>query len=123
MVRGVVNARLEAIVNLTVRGPLGQTREIEVVVDTGFTDFLTLPREIVSALGLTFFGVLTGVLANGMEEDFQFFNVEVMWDGRARQVRALASDARPLVGMAMLNGYSLYVEVVEGGQVEILRRE
>ena len=100
MVRGVVNARLEAIVNLTVRGPLGQTREIEVVVDTGFTDFLTLPREIVSALGLTFFGVLTGVLANGMEEDFQFFNVEVMWDGRARQVRALASDARPLVGMA-----------------------
>ena len=119
MVRGIVNARLEAIVNLTVGGPSGQTREIEVVVDTGFTDFLTLPSEIVSELGLTFFGVLTGVLANGMEEDFQFFNTTVMWDGRARQVRALESDARPLVGMSLLHRCNLYVEVVEDGRVVI----
>ncbi len=119
MIEGVVNARLEASLILTAKGPSGQTRDIEVVIDTGFSDFLTLPREIVSELELTFSGVLIGILANGVEEDFQFFNVAVMWDGEARHARALMSDARPLVGMAMLNGHSLFVEVMEGGRVTI----
>ena len=43
MIQGVVNAALEAVIPLTLQGPAGQTREIEAVIDTGFSGSLTLP--------------------------------------------------------------------------------
>ena len=100
-------------------GPDAQTREIDAVVDTGFADYLTLPRDIASELGLAFSGVLIGVLADGTEKDFQYFDVTVMWNDQPRYVRALVSDATPLIGMALLHRHSLHVDVVEGGQVVI----
>ena len=36
---GVVSADHEAVLTLTVEGPAGQTRDIEAVIDTGFTGF------------------------------------------------------------------------------------
>ena len=52
MIEGVVNADYEAIIPLRIQGPDGRTRDIEAVVDTGFTDFLTLPPALVDELGL-----------------------------------------------------------------------
>ena len=35
MIEGVVNVALEAVVTLPLRGPAGQARQIEAVIDTG----------------------------------------------------------------------------------------
>ncbi|MCY3886100.1 MAG: hypothetical protein OXG19_00085 [Chloroflexi bacterium] len=43
----------------------------------------------------------------------------VFWDGRTRYVEADAADTTPLVGMRLLDGHSLYVEVEDGGRVII----
>ena len=43
MIQGVVNATYEPIVTLTAQRPSGQGAEIEAVIDTGFTGYLTLP--------------------------------------------------------------------------------
>ena len=43
MIEGVVNAAYEAVIRLSLRGPSGQAREIDAVIDTGFNGFLTLP--------------------------------------------------------------------------------
>ena len=43
MIRGTVNARLEAVVRLRVRGLGGAELDVDAVVDTGFTSSLTLP--------------------------------------------------------------------------------
>ena len=37
MIQGRVNAAYEAVVPLVVRGPLGLAREVEAVIDTGYT--------------------------------------------------------------------------------------
>ncbi len=37
MILGVVNDAYEAVIYLTVQGPSGQAREVEAVIDTGFT--------------------------------------------------------------------------------------
>ncbi len=122
MVEGVVNARLEAIVTLTVRGPSGRAREVEAVIDTGFSEFLIVSPELVAELDLDYVTVVDMVLADGSMEKFDVFKVMVMWDGRTRQVEAHVSSSIPLVGMGMLEGHRLFVDVVEGGQVAIEER-
>ncbi len=52
MIRGVVNASYEPVVSITFQGPLGQSPETMAIVDTGFSEFLTLPPVLVIALGL-----------------------------------------------------------------------
>ncbi|MDE2869676.1 MAG: hypothetical protein OXR64_05305 [Chloroflexota bacterium] len=54
MIEGVVNAAYEPIITLGVQGPTGQASEIEAVVDTGFTGFLTATPALVADLRLRY---------------------------------------------------------------------
>ena len=123
MVEGVVNAKLEAVLSLLLNGPSGRTREIEAVVDTGFSEFLIIPTALATELGLVFRGVTPMILADGMEQGFRHSSVMVTWDGRPRNIIVHVADGTPLIGMSLLHRHSLYVEVVEGGRVEILGLE
>jgi len=76
MIIGIVNQHLEALINLIVHGPHGQEREIEAVIDTGFSSYL-------------------------------------------KSIPIHESNTNPLVGMDLLYGYNLSVQVVEGGSVII----
>ena len=49
---GRVSSVPEAIVALQVRGPEDHEVEVEAVLDTGFTDYLTLPPEMIGSLRL-----------------------------------------------------------------------
>ena len=51
MITGTVHAR-EGRIRLKVRGPRRREREIEAVIDTGFTASLSLPPSVIASLGL-----------------------------------------------------------------------
>ena len=119
MIEGVVNAAYEAVVSLSLQGAESQTRDIEAVVDTGYTGFLTLPPALVAELGLPFAYVGRAFLANDDEVEFDVHHVTVLWDGQPRQVRAAATGSTPLVGMLLLAGYDLNIQVRDGGRVVI----
>ena len=119
MIEGVVNARYEAVVPLQLRGSTGQEREVNAVIDTGFDRFLTLPSALVAELAPPHLGVTRVVLANGSEETLDMYGVTVIWDGEPLDVDVLMADTAPLVGMALLESYSLYMEVAGGGRVVI----
>ena len=119
MITGVVNADYEAVIRLRLQGPMGQEREVDASIDTGFNSFLTLSPALVTALGLTRLSRGRVILANGREELFDIYGVTVLWDGQPRYVEADAVDTTPLVGMALLNGYDLSVQVMDGGRVVI----
>lgn len=110
---------LEAVIHLQIQGSAGQEREIAAIIDTGFTGFLTLPPVFVTELGLTRLSRGRAILANGSEELFDIYGATVLWDGRPRYVETDAVDTTPLVGMALLSGYDLYMQVVDGGRVVI----
>ena len=122
MIEGSVNASLESVVALDLRGPTGQARYVDAVVDTGFSRFLTLPPSVVRELGLPFAGARLVILADGSEVALEAYAATVLWDGRPREIVAYAADTTPLVGMSMLEGHSLYVEVEDGGRVAIEAR-
>ena len=119
MIEGAVNGALQAVVGLPLRGPTGRDLEVEAVVDTGFDRFLTLPPRVVSELGLTFAGVNLVQLADGSEAALDGYAVTVLWDSRPRRVVAYVSDTAPLVGMALLAGHSLCVDIEAGGRLTI----
>ena len=123
MIEGAVNANYEPIIALPLRGPAGQAREIEAVVDTGFNGFLTLPLALVAELGLPFRFRGQAVLANGSEETFDVYGVTVLWDDQPLYVESGAVGVDPLVGMSLLDAHSLYVEVADGGRVAIQSME
>jgi clan AA aspartic protease len=119
VIEGVVSEGYEAVVSLRLRGSAGQEQEVGAVIDTGFNRFLTLPPTLVTELDPPFLGVTRVVLANGSEETLDMYGVTVIWDGEPRDVDVLVADTAPLVGMALLESHSLYMEVSGGGRVVI----
>ena len=43
------------------------------------------------------------------------------WDGEPRRVSVDEADTDPLVGMALMNGYELCIQVIDGGTVTLGR--
>ena len=117
MIEGYVNTNFEAVVTISLLGPAGQTREVAAVVDTGFNGYLTLPPTLVAELGLPVVGDGEAVLADGSEATFDVYGVTAVWDGQPRYVETAAVGLDALVGMMLLDGNSLFVEVAVGGRV------
>lgn len=119
MITGFVTVDREAIVTLVVRGPGDGEAEIDAVVDTGFDGWLSLPSSLISQLGLSWRQRGRALLADGSESIFDTYEGVVVWDGRARRVLVDEVNAAPLIGMSLLGGYELRVQVVSGGNVTI----
>lgn len=109
----------EAIVPVRVRGTHGVPEPIQAILDTGFNDWITLSPSQVAMLALTFREEGHYVLADGSETVSRLFEAEIEWLGNWRRILVVEMDGGPLLGMAMLAGCRLDLEVVENGRVEI----
>jgi len=123
VIEGFVNANREAIVPLSLRGPEGQAREVNAVIDTGYSGALTLPPSLVAELELPYVLSSRATLADDTEVGFSVHRVIALWDGQPRHIEAHALGSTPLVGMLLLDSHNLNIEVVDGGSVVIQARE
>jgi clan AA aspartic protease len=119
MIIGVVNAHREAIIALIVQDTNGQGHDIDAVIDTGFTGFLTLPPALIAVLGLTWRGYATAVLGDGSLQQFDVYAATVIWDGQTRVVEIDAAETDALVGMGLLYGHEVRIQAIEDGTVTI----
>lgn len=119
MIYGVVNSRREATLPLVVGNSTGQREVIDTLIDTGFDGFLSLPSEIIVRLALPWTISNPATLGDGSEIVFDFYTGVVIWDGQYRTIDIAQSETEPLLGMAMLYGYRLQVDNVEGGIVKV----
>ena len=106
-------------VSLVVRGPANDGREIDAVVDTGFNGFLTLPASLIQELGLIWRRRGRAMLADGSDSLFDIYEGTVAWDNSWRRTAVDEAECDPLVGMSLLYGYQLSIQVVDGGRVVI----
>lgn len=95
------------------------TVTIEFVVDTGFTDFLTLPPAAVATLALPFLHRISADLADDSTVSVDVHLAAVLWGGIEREIPVVAMGRRPPLGTAMLSGQELVVPFTEGGVVTI----
>jgi clan AA aspartic protease len=120
MITGVVKSD-EGRIRLKVKGPQGQEQQIGTVIDTGFTASLTLPHSTITALGLRWRSMDRFELADGSEIIFNVYLAKVGWDGKVRTIRIHEVDSDPLVGMRLLRGHELRMQVRSRGKVTIKR--
>ena len=95
------------------------THKIEAIIDTGFTGELTLPGDLIDSLRLPRIGELPITLGDGNEIDVGLYFAIVLWQGEERIVQVLRTDGKPLVGMSLLYGNRLTLDVVTDGEVTI----
>jgi clan AA aspartic protease len=112
---GAVNSRHEATIRLRVRGPTGHETELDAVIDTGFTGYLTLPGAEIAALGLAWFARGLATLADGSSILYDVYEAIAVWDGQPCSIPVDEANTVPLVGMLLLDSYKLTVEARIGG--------
>jgi predicted aspartyl protease len=61
------------------------------------------------------------ILGDGSECIFNVYEAVVIWDGDYLTIPIDEADSEPLVGMSLMEGYELIVQVLEGGNVELQR--
>jgi clan AA aspartic protease len=122
MIRGQVNPRKEAIITVQVRDPRGQSRDVQATIDTGFSGYLTLSPALIAALQLPYDRTEVYTLGDSRSVAIDLYSATVAWDGQDRAVFVLATGRGALVGMSLLHGYHLFVDVVDGGDVRIEAR-
>ena len=119
MIHGVVNFRYELTLPVVVGNSIEQREFVNTVIDTGFDGFLSLPAAIIARLDLPWRTSNIATLGDGSKTLFDFYTGTIIWDGQYRSIDIAESETEPLLGLALLRGYRLQVDNVEGGIVKI----
>jgi clan AA aspartic protease len=93
--------------------------QVEFVIDTGFTGFLSLPSFVVERLQLPYRFDQDADLADGSTIQIPIHEAQIIWQGEELVVRVLATGNRPLFGTAMLAGEELHAQFIEEGLVTV----
>jgi len=120
MIVGAVRSA-EARIRLKLCGSGGREQEVEAIIDSGYTGGLTLPPALITSLGLRWQSVERATLADGSTCVFQVYVGKLVWDGKVRTVLVDEANADPLVGMKLLRGHELRMQVRYRGRVTIKR--
>jgi clan AA aspartic protease len=119
MIAGKVTADREAVVELQLAASARQVPQIRAVIDTGYNYYLTLPSHLITAYELPFAGHRRAALANGSHVILEVYLAAVVWHDRQRELLVVRADGAPLVGMSLLRGSRLTMDIVDDGDVVI----
>ena len=119
MITGVVNADYEPIIRISIYSTNGQLYERDAVVDTGFNGWLSLPSDLVVILGLPWQRRGRAILADGSESIFDIYEATILWDDQPVTIPIDEADSDPLIGMSLMEGYELTIQIVDSGIVTI----
>lgn len=119
MITGRVSPDREITVALEILGLDQRQRRIVAVMDTGFNGYLTLSGNVISDLKLPLVGNRRATLGDGSIIALEAYLAKVLWYEQEREVLVLQAEGGSLLGMSLLYGNRVIVDVVENGNVEI----
>ena len=111
----------EVFVPLRIKSFGGQEIIIEAILDTGFSGALSLTQTDIATLGLPPGPQAITILADGSLRAATTYTSIVEWDGIDLLVETLGDDQHSLLGMGLLLGMNVSLDVSDGGIVRITR--
>ncbi len=114
-----MTADREAVIQLGVFFGRGQEESITGVVDTGFTDYLTMPHDMIARFGLPFAAPTLVTLADGNILHVDCYRAIIGWDNQPRTILVIEMEGSCLVGMSLLYGFRVTLDVIDGGNLTI----
>ena len=120
MIRGRISEDGEAIIiPVAITDSAGRLWPLETVLDTGFVGDLSLPASAIRRLGLVRAGSLNFVLANGESARLRTYHARALWHDRLLDIEVTETGDIPLIGVRMLRGSRVTMDMVPGGEIAI----
>ncbi|AFY38694.1 hypothetical protein Lepto7376_2414 [[Leptolyngbya] sp. PCC 7376] len=113
MMHGLVNINYEAMLRLVIETDQ-QRQSIDAIINTTFKGYLGLPKHMIAMLDLP-------SLPQDSEEETTetFYRATVIWGNETRSIPITVVSGEPVVGMSLLQGYSLQIQVTQHGLVTV----
>ena len=93
--------------------------KVEFIVDTGFDGEIAVPTPILSELDTTLYAYFPITLADRRKQQAPHYEMELDWNEEARLTEVIVLEGNPLLGCRLLEGCSVNIDMVEGGEVII----
>ena len=119
MIRGALNERLEPMVAVEISNGDGQYQPVNALMDTGFSQHLTLPPDTVERLGLKRVDRIPMTLADDRDIQVSVHEGFVKWLGQILQISVIAIDGPSMLGMSMLAKCKVTFNAQEGSELLI----
>lgn len=115
----LVGNRLRPLTPVWVEGAAREADVLIAEIDTGFSGFLTLPRRDIERLQLNFKRHSEVVMADGPSKRVDVYDAEIVWWGPSQEIEVHELETDRLIGISLLTGSTLKIDVRTGGSVEI----
>jgi clan AA aspartic protease len=119
MAQGFMRDASEAILPIDVSGKSGAIITLDAIVDTGFSEFLTLPSALIDELELTRTTLVTIRLADGSRRTANVYKGSVRIEDLWLEIGIEESEGDIILGMGLLRNCQVCIEVAEGGVVTV----
>jgi clan AA aspartic protease len=87
---------------------------LELVIDTGFSGWMMLPRDVIHSLQLEVVGTIDCNTVNGISVEADFVETEIEWLGEKRALFVLISESQDaLIGTRLLDGARLTIDYIQ----------
>lgn len=119
MIFGSIDDSGDLTIPIRVLDANGHVHRIVAVVDTGFNGHISLLPHQIRELRLWPPQSVAMAVANGVIISVNAYSGVVIWQGERRPVEVIEAEGTPTVGLALLWGSLLAVEITEHGAVTI----
>ena len=119
MMTGRITPDREAVLDLVVVGSGRKQATLEAVIDTGFNGYLVLSSNLAHRLEFQLVGNRRATLGDGHSIVLDAYLGTVIWHGRERAILVLQAEGGQLIGMSLLLGSRVTLDVTDGGNVTI----
>ena len=119
MIEGTVDSVLKPRIEVEFIG-LNGNKIFLTLVDSGFNAEFSLPEAEAKNLGLRDTNTLMKINTASGSAFFKTYEGQILWRGLPRDIRVLGMGNQAMIGMSLLAGYVLKMEVWIDGRVAIL---
>ena len=113
------HGRLLPKAELEIAGVGGNTQSVLALVDTGFTEWLALPPEVIEQLGLIRVSQEILTFGNLTRDAVGVYEAHIFWISEWLSVLVHQLPGEPAIGMELLRGHRIEFDALRDAEIDV----